>query len=169
MEIAKYVLPALVVFATVYFVLKSFLNNQFKMEALKSQQSFRGEMLPVKLQAYERLTLFAERISPNNLAFRLSVKETSGAALAKAMMVSIQQEYQHNLSQQIYVSESLWKIIDTAKDNILNVISMSATAIGPDGTPADLLQEITKVMNNSGTDPIQQVRTAIKKELEYVV
>ncbi len=72
LEISKYILPALVVFATVYFVMKRYLNMQYSTQVLKFKQEQLKNTLPIKLQAYERMAMFCERISLENLSYRLS-------------------------------------------------------------------------------------------------
>lgn len=168
-EILKYTLPALVVFVTVYSIMKSFMKNQLAIESLKFKQKNINELLPLKLQAYERLALFAERISVDNLSYRLSSAGMDAGTLSSAMVMGIQQEYEHNLSQQIYVSDKLWEIVTLAKNQNQEIIAQAADQVGENGTAAQLIGEISKLMQNAGVNPISHLRKAIKKEIEIVL
>ena len=159
LEIFKYVIPALVVFVTVYFLMKHYIEGQLRMRAMEIQNKRAGENLPLKLQAYERLALFCERIRFSNLMFRLSSKSISNEELAQAMLISIQKEFEHNNSQQIFVSEPLWKIIVLAKNDTLAMIN---EAVSKDG---DLYSNISEQMRQKEVDPIDHALSAIRKEV----
>lgn len=169
LEILKYTIPALIVFATIYFIMKNFLSNQLALQSLKYKQDKMSGMLPLRLQAYERLALFGERISIDNLSYRLSTQEMDAKSMSTAMMIAIQQEYEHNLSQQIYVSDKLWEIISLAKNQMQNVISKAESTLGSGASPAQLVGEVEKLMESSNVNPVTMIRKAIKKEMEIVL
>jgi len=164
LEILKYTIPALVVFASVYFVLNSFLNKQYQLELLKVQQTQGKEVWNLKLQAYERLMVFCERISIDNLAFRLMASDMNVPEMRNTMLIAIQQEYEHNISQQIYTGPSLWNIIQLAKDQTQNAIS---NADGED-IPS-LLINIKQNMVAFNNEPIQLAKLAIKDEVKLLI
>ncbi len=84
LEILKYTLPALIVLITAYSLLKSFLNSELKKVQLKLRMNNQKEVLPMRLQAYERLTLFLERIKPHNLIPRIAEPSMSATELRMA-------------------------------------------------------------------------------------
>jgi len=168
LEIVKYTLPALVVFATVYYMMKQYLDQQYKLSSLEMRKEQYDKMLPIKLQAYERLALFCERISVDNLSYRLANSGTDGLALSKSMLVAIQQEWEHNLSQQIYVSDNLWDIISLAKNNNQAVIARASQEIGVEDSPAALMQKILSIKAEGKMDPIAAARQAIKEETQLL-
>lgn len=164
-EILKYTLPALVVLASSYLILKQFLTSKEKLALLDYQQSMATQKLPLKLQAYERLMLFCERIDMKNLIFRLLTKEITPQNLSNAMLVSIQKEYEHNLAQQVYVSDSLWKIISQAKNNIQGLITQSITDLKEGGTSEDLL-ELLQQKSGKSTQSLEIAKKAIREEIK---
>jgi len=168
LEISKYILPALVVFATVYFIMKRYLNMQYSTQVLKFKQEQLKNTLPVKLQAYERMAMFCERISLDNLSYRLSSEHLDARSMSNAMLIAIQQEFEHNMSQQGYVSEKLWEIITLAKDHMQNIIS-TAAADHSVTTPAGLIQKAFEVQKNMGGNPIGTAKRAIKKEIDIIL
>ena len=154
LEILKYILPALIVFATVYFLMKRFLDMQYSTEVLRFKQSQAKNTLPVKLQAYERLAMFCERISLDNLSYRLSGGSMDAKTMGNAMLVAIQQEYEHNMSQQVYVSEKLWEIITMAKNQMQNVVTTASADASIGNSPAALIQKCMEIQNNMGGSQI---------------
>ena len=164
LEILKYSIPALIVFATVFYLFRNFLNQQYQLEDLKFRQSQSKEVLHLKLQAYERLMMLCERISLDNLTYRMVNPEMGVKELRNSMLIAIQQEYEHNITQQVYVSENLWKIIKLAKDQMQNIISSA------DGNNNfEFLQNITKIMEESKTDPAAYAKSAVKNEAQLLV
>ena len=168
LEILKYIIPALVVFATVYFLMKQYLDQQYKLSSLELRKDQYDKILPIKLQAYERLALFCERISPDNLAFRLASGSTDATGLSRAMLVGIQQEWEHNLSQQIYVSDQLWEIISLAKNDIQAVVGEAASLVPQGATPSDLLQKIQEIRANTSIDPLSTARKGLHEETQLL-
>jgi len=165
LEILKYTLPALVVLASSYLLLKQFLTSKEKIALLDFQKSMAKDKLPLKLQAYERLMLFCERIDMKNLIFRLLTKEITPKNLSNGMLVSIQKEYEHNLAQQVYVSDSLWKIISQAKTNIQGLITQSISDLPEGGSSEDLL-ELLQQKSGKSTQSLEIAKSAIREEIK---
>jgi hypothetical protein len=123
LEILKYTLPSLIVFLAAYYVLRSLLRtqeDQRKMEVVLENQRL---ITPVRLQAYERLILFLERISPESLVMRLNRPGLTVQQLHQEMLTAIRNEYEHNLSQQLYISPAAWEVIRNARGQILKLIN----------------------------------------------
>lgn len=167
-EILKYTIPALVVLATAYLILKQFLSSKEKLAMLDYQRQIADQKLPLKLQAYERLMLLCERIDIKNLVFRLLTKEITAENLSKSMLVSVQKEYEHNLAQQVYVSDELWKIISQAKDNVQSLISKSSTDLTEDGTSEELLS-ILQDNSLAAHHSLEIAKNAIRAEIKTLL
>jgi hypothetical protein len=167
-EILKYTIPALVVLATAYLVLKQFLTSKEKLALLEYQKEMAGQNLPLKLQAYERLMLLCERIDMKNLVFRLLTKEITPQNLSNGMLVSVQKEYEHNLAQQVYISDSLWKIVTQAKDNVQTLINKSVAELPEGGTSEDLLNIL---QDNSvvASQSLEIAKSAIRAEIKTII
>ena len=163
LEIIKVTTPALIVFLTVYYLMKTYFNKEYSLRALEIQKENRDTVLPLKLQAYERLTLFCERIRIENLLARLAAINVTPEMLKNAMIVAVQQEFEHNISQQVYVSGSLWKIIGLSKNQTINLISRTFDNLPPESTVEDfrmiLIHQMSQVEN-----PLDTSLMAIKKE-----
>ena len=159
LEIIKYLIPAVIV----YFLMNKFLKGQQNIEQLKLKVEQSNDTLPLRFQAYERLTLFLERIKIPNLVMRLMTPSSAPSDLKNALVISIQKEYEHNLTQQIYVSPELWKIITLAKDSTIQYIS----ELMKDNQSLDEYAQLLVQGNNSHMAPIlNNAQNAIKKEVE---
>lgn len=164
LEILKITIPALIVFATVFYLFKSYLNGQLQMEALKNQTGRQQNILPLKLQAYERLMLLCERITPENLIFRINMPEMSGHDLKQALLIAIQQEFEHNLTQQLYVSESAWKILKLSKEQLQQVISATAG-----DTSQIFIDNLFQGLKELKINPVDYAKAAIRKEASLLL
>ncbi|MAD98466.1 MAG: hypothetical protein CMB99_14165 [Flavobacteriaceae bacterium] len=116
LESFNYVLPALVVGFVAYYLIKELLfqqNEQRKIEALREKKK---DSLPIQLQAYERLLLFCERTEPINLLSRVAPIGDNTVNYAQLLTETIKQEFEHNLVQQLYVSDDAWKAVLVSKE-----------------------------------------------------
>ena len=164
LEIIKITIPALIVFLTVYFLLKNFIEGQERMKMLEIREKQQQTSTPMRMQAYERLSLFCERISIQNLVLRLEKEGLNSAQFQLTLLLAIQQEYEHNITQQVYVSEQLWQIIKMAKEDTVNFVSLVAESVSP---KAEAQEFATALMDFIGKRPIsgtEQALIAIKKE-----
>ncbi|MBK9257992.1 MAG: hypothetical protein IPM42_21280 [Saprospiraceae bacterium] len=163
-EIVKITLPALIVFLTVYFLFTRFLQQQYNLENLKFKQNQSSGVIPLKLQAYERLIMLCERISIQQLSFRLSHVDMDANAIRQSMLIAIQQEYDHNLTQQLYVSENLWQIVTLAKNQIQEVVSKSEGH-----TPAEFYNNAQSILSQMKVDPLLYAKSAVKREADTII
>jgi len=104
LEIIKITIPALIVFFTVYYILKQYIAGQLNLEMIKHKNERSNVATPARMQAYERLILLCERISIPDLILRLNTSKMDSMTLQSAIMIAIKQEFDHNLTQQTYVS-----------------------------------------------------------------
>ncbi len=118
----SYTLPAIVTGCTAAFVIKKFLTHAEKRMLVEAKSITSREGLPLKLQAYERMTLFLERIDPSKLLTRITPSSTDKHNYTAIVIATIQQEYEHNLVQQIYISDECWGLILTAKNSIIKLV-----------------------------------------------
>ncbi len=162
-------LPALIVFVVCYMLIKQFLKNKESMEAMELQKMASAKTLPLKLQAYERLILLFERIDIPSLIARIRTKNMSSGDLQSALMIAIQQEFEHNVTQQIYVSDKLWEIIRLAKKEIFNqlhqIMIETAFSENADTYSSALIEHFTK----SDKDLVRKAIYAIKQEAKLYI
>jgi hypothetical protein len=137
------VLPPILIFLTAYLLIRSFLRNdtrrreqesdrQNASKLLELKMQNRKDLTPIRLQAYERLLLFVERNRIPALYLRIRKANMTAQGLQVAMLKSVREEFDHNLSQQLYVSGEAWKLLVSAKDNTLDLIASAQPAESED-------------------------------------
>lgn len=138
-ELGFYTLPAIVTGAVALYSFTTFLKNDENKRRFLLQKENQKQALPLKLQAYERLSLLLERISPSKLLIRVAPLNENKIDYQNLLIQHIEQEYEHNLTQQIYVSEECWTMIATAKNTIIQ--NIRKTALSADVVNSDKLRE----------------------------
>lgn len=146
-----------------FFRLYFGLNQSSNLRSARQQQS------PLKLQAYERLALFCERISIPQLIFRLNSPGITAQDLGAAIFISIQKEFEHNMSQQIYVSHKLWQIIRLAKDDVTHIVNQAMQSVGEQGTGDQLIQKLFELDPLPDKNPLYKALAAINQEVQLYV
>ena len=124
-EIIAYTLPSLITGAVAYFLFNSYFKDQQNTRRWLLQKENQPAILPLRLQAYERLTLLMERINPSQMMVRISPLSDDKTDYQNLVIAQIDQEFEHNLSQQIYVSEECWSVLLTAKNATIQMIRLS--------------------------------------------
>lgn len=132
LEVLKYTLPALIVLAAAYLIIKTFIDDERQKRRIESRTSNQKLITPIRLQAYERIVLFLERISPDSLIMRLHGPGLTCKKLQSDMLSLIRAEFEHNMSQQIYISNQAWEVTKSAKENIIKLINTAAADVNPE-------------------------------------
>jgi len=122
----KYALPAAVTGYTSYYFLQSFYKNEEKKQLIKARADLTKHALPIRLQAHERLALFLERISPSKLIQQVQPGSEDKKLYELALVFRINEEYEHNLTQQIYVNNKCWEMVTTSKNATMLFIKQVA-------------------------------------------
>ena len=164
-EILKITLPAVIVFLTAYFLFRDMLENAQKQREFEFRVKNSGKVTPVRLQAYERLALVLERIAPQSLLMRVSPHEINASEYHQQLLSQIRQEFEHNLSQQIYVSTILWETIRGARENLIGIINKSAEEIGQEASALALSKKIIENYIDEEDQPIVIAMNELKKEV----
>ncbi|MCR5444939.1 MAG: hypothetical protein K6E96_04545 [Bacteroidales bacterium] len=149
-------------------VVKRWFKNHEKEQLLKLKMDERGETLrvvtPIRLQAYERMALFLERISPNSLVLRCYQPGMDLKLLQGVMTKNIRDEWEHNLSQQVYVSSELWARIREAKDEMINLVNSAAVSLTDTTDPTRLAASI--FASAADHSPVDSALDSMHKELK---
>ncbi len=167
-EFGKIVLPASVVLYAVYLMVRAFIAREIELKKLEVRGRSIETILPARLQAYERMTLFLERISPQNLLVRLNNPAYSAQDFQKILLNEIRNEYNHNVSQQVYMSENVWNIIRNAKEDLIIQINEASSAMKQEATSIDLAKQIFQATLEKKIDPINFALSELKKEIQQI-
>lgn len=164
-DILKIAIPGLIIYVTVDSLLRRHFQNEAGIRAAKAKEEQRGTLLPIQLQAYERLMLYLERVAPENLFPRLHEPGIPVGALHMQVIASIQQEFEHNLSQKLYVTEEAWKATLQAKDDMTAMYQAAFKKMPQTGGVADYIQETQNLMEEFGVHPTQLAALVLKDQL----
>lgn len=150
-------------------IAQTYFNNQQKTQMLQMKIDEHKESLkvvtPIRLQGYERMALYLERISPNSLVLRTFRPGMDIKTLQSAMTKAIRDEWEHNLSQQVYLSTESWNRIREAKEEMINLINGSAVKLAADADPASLAAAIFESCAKNSI-PTDDAIEFMKKEIQ---
>lgn len=166
LDILKYTLPAFIVFLTTWVMLRTWSRNEVKKRQSEFNMHFNDDILPVRLQAYERIVLLLERISPDSMILRISRPEFTSRQLLSELHSNIKSEFDHNLAQQVYVSNEAWEKVKMAKNQIINLINDTAAEVKPDASGPTLgkliLERLTELKNPPSQSAIDYLKQEVK-------
>jgi hypothetical protein len=163
-EILKYILPAAIAIAGVYLVIHRFFQQETRKMDLDRQQALRRETFPVRMQAYERVVLLLERISLNQLILRVSKPGLIAVQFQALLIHTIREEFDHNLSQQVYISSKAWELVKTAREEMIRLINTAAGKLPKESPSADLAGQILELYASLEDDPVSRAIEFVKQE-----
>lgn len=138
LEILKYTLPALIVLIVSYLIVQKFLVAELQRKQIALLHESHNLTIPMRLQAYERLTIYTERIQTRQIMPRVYVQGMTVSELRQALVMTINAEWEHNLSQQIYVSRQVWETVKHMKEQELALIHTIAQQMPAEAPAKDL-------------------------------
>ncbi|PID94160.1 MAG: hypothetical protein CSA95_04490 [Bacteroidetes bacterium] len=161
----KFTIPSLVTGGVIYLLFRTYLDNKQKMALLEHKRETHKELLPVQMQAYERLVLYLERISLNNLVIRVSVPGMNARQLQDAMVAAIRDEFDHNLSQQLYLSDEVWMQVVHAKEELLKIVNQVASTLKEESEAALFAASLFSLSMEQESSPVEMALLSLKKEM----
>lgn len=169
-DILLALLPALVVFLTAYYMIRQFLGGQARQAHGQASKELalenRKHALPLRLQAHERLALFLERIAPGPMVLRVHRAGMSAGALHRALLTTVREEFDHNITQQIYVSERVWGQVRNAKEETIRLINMAYEQSGGDQAAGTAMsQKVFELAGRLSHTPSEQAVLVLREEV----
>ena len=178
LEILKFTIPSLIVLLSVWIVMHKLFKDEEQKRLWELKRAAQKEISPTRLRAYERLALLLERTQPEALVMALSERlEQAGTTMASLTIPRMQQEllravrmeFDHNMSQQIYVSDEVWAQIINARDQIGAFIAAMVAQLPPESTAMDYAKVLMTAYRNNGETPHQTALDALKEEARELV
>ncbi|MEQ8474553.1 MAG: hypothetical protein RIC35_25365 [Marinoscillum sp.] len=164
-DLLKITIPAVLILYTAYLLVRSFMNKQLEELHLNIRHKNQEIVLPVRLQAYERMCLLLERINPNNLIPRLNEKDMTAKQLQGLMVSEIRSELNHNLSQQVYMSNDAWMYVSSAVEQLISMINESGNEMTAESSSLDLAKTVFEKNMRNDQDTIRGALSFIKGEI----
>ena len=166
LEILKYTLPALIVFLTALIMIRGFFRNEEQKRSRHESDLNREKTLPLRMQAYERMALFLERINPESLVLRINKPGMTSSQLQSELLSAIRSEFEHNAAQQVYLSMESWEMIKTARNNVISLINSAAGQLKDDASSLTLSQKIFEQLIQLKTPPSKEALDSLKRDME---
>jgi methylthioribose-1-phosphate isomerase len=168
-DILMITIPSLMVFLAAFLAMRSMISNdQDKRRQELILQNSRT-ITPIKLQAYERIVLFLERISIESLVVRTNSPGMSAAQLHSALLNNIRSEFEHNLSQQIYMTQQAWEVVKNARSNTIKIINTVFEKAPENSTSLDLSRKLLEQLMEIEKEPTKTAIEYIKNELNRIM
>jgi hypothetical protein len=163
-------IPAAFVGAGLLMALRTFVTRDQELRLIELRYAANKETKLLKLQAYERMAIFLERIAPGAVLSRVLEQDMINHELQLAVIRSIRSEFEHNLSQQIYISSDAWNLIVSSKDELIKAVGMIAAQVPSDATGQQVGRVILEAISKSGQAlPTQTALEFLKNEAREIM
>ena len=162
-EALLYAIPSLITGLIAYYFFKEHTKNEDGRRRFLLHKDMQVNAMPLRVQAYERMAIFLERISPSKLMIRVTPTSSEKESYESLLIASIEQEFEHNLSQQIYLSDDCWNIISAAKNATIQLIRKASLLEKTD--TANKLREVVLTEMMEKRAPSDAALSYIKQEV----
>ena len=169
MEILKYCLPALIVLLATWLVLFKMLREERDKREFELRKSTHKEALPIRLRGYERLAILLERTTPEHMLRDMDIANLTVQQLQILLMKKVRLEFDHNLSQQVYVSDAVWEAVILVEEEMISFIAAGAKNFAPDSPALPYAQQLITVYGTNGQTPNQLAQIKLREEARSIM
>jgi hypothetical protein len=166
LQIVLIIVPSGLVFGTAYFMMNKQIEKESRNANIELKRDRQKSILPMRVDAYQRLVLLMERISPNSLVMRLHNPALPAKMFQAELLKAIREEYEHNVAQQIFISHQLWEMVQNAKEETIKIINIAGNQVDLTSTATELSAKIFEITAEFKKLPTQIVAQALKEELQ---
>lgn len=163
-EILKYCIPAICVLLSTWLVMHKFYKSETEKRLWELKRLSQKEISPLRMRAYERLSLLLERTTPEHMLMELNLGEMTILQVQQHLMHTIRMEYEHNLSQQIYVGDQVWQLIENAKQQTVAFVNSIAQQMPAQSSALDYAKTLITAYRSNGDTPNDLALQALKNE-----
>lgn len=168
-EILKYCIPALCVLLATWLVMRQFYKAEADKRLWELKRLSQKEISPLRLRAYERLALLLERTTPEHMLLELNLGEMTVLQVQQHLIRTIRMEYEHNVSQQVYVTAEVWAMIQNAKEQTVAFVNSMVQQLPPESTALDYAKVMITAYSSNGDTPNELALQALKKEAQSLL
>lgn len=166
LDVLKFIIAGVVTVYVAYLVIKPELDKRLQSQLLALKKASLETTLPLRLQAYERLTLFIERINPTNMLVRVHVSGTTVRELQQFLVDEIRTEHQHNITQQLYVSAQAWAVVSRIKEDSIGMINSAASGLSPEASSVELSKILITHLGGLENNPYDAGLMLLKHDMQ---
>jgi hypothetical protein len=169
LDIFQIAIPSILVFLTAWLLLRNMIKNDQDKRRQEIILQNNRTVTPIRLQAYERIVLFLERISLESLLVRTNNPGMSAVQLHTALLNNIRNEFEHNLSQQIYMTQQAWEVVKNARSNTLKLINSEFQKLGDKATGIEFSKQLLEKVMELEKEPTRAAIEFIKAEVGKII
>lgn len=151
-----------------YYLIKDDIRTYFRLKFSDQKKEKESPLLSLRLQAHERLIVFIERINPSNLFIRVHQQGISLTELQATVLNEIRSEYQHNITQQLYISTATWDVVKKLKEDTIAMVNNGVKSLSADATGVDLSRKVLQHMAGIENNPYDLTLDLIKKDIHQL-
>ncbi|MFY7888596.1 MAG: hypothetical protein ACOVOW_06795 [Spirosomataceae bacterium] len=165
LDLIKIVMPAGLVLFAMYLMVSTLVKKELIHQELTNKKATNETILPLRLQAYERMCLFLERISPSNILIRLNGRAATVNEFQALLLSEIREEFSHNLAQQVYLSDNAWMLVKKAMNDTVTVINLAANEVKSDAPAIELSKQIFEIQLKQQLYTSEEALLVVKEEV----
>lgn len=165
LDLVKIVMPAGLVLFAMYLMVSTLVKKELLTQELANKKSTNETLLPIRLQAYERMCLFLERIAPNSLLIRLHGRANTIAEFQAVLLSEIRDEFAHNVAQQVYMSDAAWIAVKKAMNDTVTLINLAANEVPSDAPAIELSKHIFEIQLSNQIMTSEEALSVVKEEV----
>ncbi len=168
-DILKYTCSGMIVLFVAWFLLRTYLDKRTHDDLIELRRMSLKDILPLRLQAYERAILFLERINPTNMLVRLHTADMTALEMQQVILSDIRAEFQHNVTQQLYISNHSWSVVKKLMEDTISMINNTMNTL-PDNASALVLSKtvLSHLERLEIEDPYDMALTIIKRDIQQL-
>ena len=161
-----FLLAGVIVFCGVYMLMNRFFKQESERRAYEWRKQNNDIVLPIRLRAYERIVLFLSRIEPKSLLLRFDFVGMDVVQLQQMLLQAVRDEYDHNVSQQIYISREAWALVVNARESLTQLINTCASQLNSQADAMELANLVLAAYSSNAKSPIDLAIDYIKNEMK---
>lgn len=166
-DVLKFVLAGTLIVYIAWQMIKSEIEKISQSKLLDLKKASLETTLPLRLQAYERLALFIERINPSNMLVRIHVAGTTVREIQQFLISEIRTEHQHNITQQLYVSTQAWAVMNRIKEDTISMVNNTAAGLSPEASSLELSKVILTHLSGLEENPYDAGLMLLKHDMQH--
>ncbi|WP_026998019.1 DUF7935 family protein [Flectobacillus major] len=163
-DLVKVLIPASLVLGAMYLTISSFIKKDFDQKALDTKLQLDKTVIPIRLEAYERICLLLERVNPSHLLVRLSDTSLNVVSFQQLLISEIRAEFAHNFSQQVYMSDEAWLTVKNAINETISLINLAARELDGQASSIELSKKVFEILIQSQINATETALLLIKNE-----
>lgn len=165
-EVLKLFLAGALLFALVFYIFKGYFDRYQSIQIKNYKMALNKDLLPLRLQALERMTLFVERINPANLLLRVHNPGMTAKQMQILVLEEVRAEYQHNVTQQLYLSTEAWNIVKRVKDDTVSLVNSAMKELNPESSAVELSKIVFSRLESLEQSPYDLAMMVIKSQYQ---